>query len=123
MSLTFLGWHEHLTLRMLHEVLMPGHRLGVLFLTVLATALSLVIYNTSEILRCKLSLLLNANLRLVMNAVPARGHGLDVAMGLVVTQSVLGLLVGDAGVDLQQIGLFVHIWFMSFVLWIILIAN
>ena len=108
---------------MLHEVLMPGHRLGVLFLTVLAAALALVVDNTSEILRCKLSLLLNANLRLVMNAVPARGHGLDVAMGLVVTQSVLGLLIGDAGVDLQQIGLFVHIWFMSFVLWIILIAN
>lgn len=106
-----------------HEVLVPGHRLGVLFLSVLAAALALVVDHTSEILSSKLSLLLDANLRLVMDAVPARGHGLDVAVGLVVTQSVLGLLVGDACVDLQQIGLFVHIWFMSFVLWIILIAN
>ena len=88
---------------------MPGDRLGVLFLSVLAAALALVVDNTSEILRSKLSLLLDANLRLVMNAVPARGHGLDVAVGLLMTQSVLCLLVGDACVDLQQIGLFVHI--------------
>ena len=96
-----------------HEVLVPGYRLGVLFLSVLAAALALVVDNTSKILRSKVSLLLDANLGLVMDAVPASSHGLDIAVGLVVTESVLGLLVGDACVDLQQIGLLVHIWFMS----------
>ena len=109
----FLVWQKDLGLWRAHKVLKPSDRLRrILFLSVFPRFF--VVDNTSEILwGRKLSLRrLDADLRLMVNAMSRSSHSLNVAMRLLVSEVSLRLLVGDVSVDLQEIGIFVHIGFL-----------